>query len=89
MPKKSKRQARKTPAAIAPVAAAPVPVQTAAPARLATAAEFNPDYTNCVQRLAPHRHPGGFLHRCSGRPFLFHINIPPHLKGGRLPIPST
>jgi hypothetical protein len=49
MPKKSKRQVRKTPAAIAPVAAAPV--QTVTPTRLATAAEFDPDYTYVVHDL--------------------------------------
>ena len=51
MPKKSKRQARKTPAAIVPVAAATVPVQTAVPTRLTTAVEFNPDYTNVRKDL--------------------------------------
>ena len=49
MPKKSKRQARKTPApAAAPAAIAavtPAAPQLAGPARLTTAAEFDPDYT--------------------------------------------
>jgi hypothetical protein len=46
MPKKTKRQARKTPA---PSAITPAPVAAvtpaAGPARLTTVAEFNPDYT--------------------------------------------
>lgn len=50
MPKKTKRQARKTPSAAAPVAA-PVPAQVAGPVRLTTAAEFNPDYTYVVKDL--------------------------------------
>ena len=49
MPKKSKRQARKAPAAIVPAAAAPV--QAVAPTRLMTATEFDPDYTYVVRDL--------------------------------------
>jgi small neutral amino acid transporter SnatA (MarC family) len=55
MPKKSKRQARKTPApAAAPVSIAavtPAAPQLAGPARLTTAAEFDPDYTYVAKDL--------------------------------------
>ncbi len=53
MPKKSKRQARKTPAAapLAVVPAAPTLAQPAGPSRLTTAAEFDPDYTYVVKDL--------------------------------------
>lgn len=53
MPKKSKRQVRKAPAAApAPeVLAAPTLAPQSGPARLTTAAEFNPDYTYVVKDL--------------------------------------
>ncbi len=56
MPKKTKRQARKTPApsAIAPAQVAAVTTavpQSAGPSRLTTVSEFNPDYTYVVKDL--------------------------------------
>ena len=51
MSKKSKRQSRSAPAAAPITPAAPVVSSPSGPARLTTAAEFDPDYTYVVKDL--------------------------------------